>query len=170
VTTGVQTFAETHLPIYTNTTGANTPNFYLARLLPGGGTSGRKLHLVFYDIGDISGGTTSVTVSPPSDMTGTAPTCAWSGAGPGGATGMPTSTVSGCTVSAITSNNYSSGFNGVLITADISVGGNYNCNSASSTGCWFKIQMTYTGGAASQANDTTTWDASIAGDPVRLVK
>ena len=42
--------------------------------------------------------------------------------------------------------------------------------STSATGCWFKIQMSYTGGAASQANDTTTWDASIAGDPVRLVR
>ena len=83
---------------------------------------------------------------------------------------MPTSTVTGCTVSGITSNNYSSGFNGVLVVADISVSGNYNCNSASPSGCWFKIQMTYTGGAATQANDTTTWDASIAGDPVRLVK
>jgi Flp pilus assembly protein TadG len=171
VPTGVQTYAETHLPIYTNTTGANTPNFFLARLLPGGGATGRKLHLVFYDIGDLaSGSTTSVTVSPPSEMTGTIPTCSWSATGPGGVSGMPSSTVSGCTVSGITSNGYPAGFNGVLIAADISVGANYSCDSASSTGCWFKIQMTYTGGAASQANDTTTWDASIAGDPVRLVK
>ena len=59
---------------------------------------------------------------------------------------------------------------GITNTTDISVSGNYNCNSASPSGCWFKIQMTYTGGAATQANDTTTWDASIAGDPVRLVK
>ena len=123
VTTGVQAYAETHLPVYTNTTGANTPNFYLARLLPGGGTSGRKLHLVFYDIGDISGGTTSVVVSPPADATGAPSTCTWTGNGPGGVGGMPTSTVAGCTVSGITSNNYSSGFNGVLVTADISVAG-----------------------------------------------
>jgi Flp pilus assembly protein TadG len=171
VTANVQTFAETHLPIYTNTTGASTPNFYLARLLPGGGTTGRKLHLVFYDIGDLaSGTTTTITVSPPADMSGTAPTCSWTGNGPNGLTGMPSSTVSGCTISGITSNDYPAGFNGVLITADISVGGDYNCSTAVATGCWFKIQMNYTGGAAVQANDTTTWDASIAGDPVRLVK
>jgi Flp pilus assembly protein TadG len=172
VASGIETYAETHLPIYTNTTGVNTPNFYLARLLPGGGSTGRKLHLVFYDIGDIFGGTTSVIVSPPVDMTGSAPTCSWTANGPGDESGMPSGgTVSGCTVSGITSNDYGGGgFNGVLVIADISVSGNYSCDAESATGCWFKIQMSYTGGGATQANDTTTWDASIAGDPVRLVK
>ena len=71
---------------------------------------------------------------------------------------MPTSgSISGCTVSGITSANYSSGFNGVLINADITVGADYNCDTSTPTGCWFRIQMSYTGAAATQANDTTTW-------------
>jgi hypothetical protein len=175
VTPNVQTYAETNLPVYTNTTGVSTPNFYLARLLPGGGTVGRTLRLTFYDIGDVGGGTTSVTVKPPADIVGPSPTCSWSALGPAGQTAMPSGgTIGGsgnCTVSGITSNSYSSGgFNGVMIFADIQVGPTYNCTSGSATGCWFKIQMSYTGGGATQANDTTTWSADIKGDPVRLIK
>ena len=59
---GVKVYAETHLPIYSNVlNNANqTPQFYLARLLPGGGASGRILQLRFYDIGDVGGGTTTI--------------------------------------------------------------------------------------------------------------
>jgi len=43
----------------------------------------------------------------------------------------------------------------------------YDCNYASSSGCWVKVQLSFTGGAT--PTDTTTWTASIDGDPVRLV-
>ncbi|MEY2403279.1 MAG: hypothetical protein QOD38_830 [Acidimicrobiaceae bacterium] len=169
--TGVTVYAQEHLPIYSNVlnNASQTPQFYLARLVPGGGASGRILQLTFYDIGDVGGGTTTITVSPPNDMSGSPPTCTWT-ANNGAA--MPTSGSiggpGGCTVSGITSTAYPTGFNGTLIRADIKVFGDYNCTTADPFGCWFRIQMSYTSGA--QANDTTTWDANIGGDPVRLVK
>ncbi len=165
---GAQTYAESHLPVYTNTTGANTPNFYLARVLPGGGSTGRVLHLSFYDIGDLaSGNSTTLTITPPGEAPGGSVTCSSWVANTNQA--MPTSTIAGCTVSGITSNTYPNGFNGVLITVNIALSSAYTCNTADLTnGCWFKIQMNYT--QSGQANDTTTWDANIGGDPVRLVQ
>ena len=165
---GITVFAESHLPIYSNVlnNASQTPQFYLARLLPGGGAAGRILQLTFYDIGDVGGGTTTIQVTPPADMSGTTPTCSWTA---NGGNSMPTSgTVSGCSVSGITATTYPTGYNGTLIQANIKVFGDYNCNTADPFGCWFRIQMSYTSGA--QANDTTTWDANIGGDPVRLVK
>lgn len=166
-TAGVQVFAAAHFPIYSNVGNvASSPNFYLARLLPGGGATGRELQLRFFDIGDVGGsGTgccrTTVTITPPVDATGSATSCSWSfnGGGP-----MPGGSVGGCTLSGINTAN----FGGGLVEVDIAVPGDYNCNFASTSGCWFRIQMSYTAGT--QANDTTTWDATIGGDPVRLIQ
>jgi hypothetical protein len=166
----IQVYAATHLPVYSNA-GANgtTPNFYLARLLPGGGATGRVLQLRFFDIGDVgcvSGGAagcgvSTVTITPPADATGSATSCTWT-ANNGGS--LPGGTASGCVLSSIKTSNY----NGVLVEVNIAVPGDYSCNYSSVLGCWFRLQMSYTSGT--QANDTTTWDASIGGDPVRLIK
>jgi hypothetical protein len=171
-TPNVNVYAEAHLPIYSNVlNNANqTPLFYLARLLPGGGASGRVLQLRFYDIGDVGGGTTTITVTPPSEMTGKKPVCTWTA---NGGRAFPTEgTRNGCSVSGITQSDYPAGYNGTLIEANIQVFGDYNCANGDPAGnplgCWFKIQMSYTDGT--QANDTTTWDANIGGDPVRLIK
>ena len=57
----------------------------------------------------------------------------------------------------------------MLVDVKVNVPGNYTCGNSPFTGvndpnaCWFKIKMTYSTGA--QANDTTTWSASIGGDP-----
>jgi hypothetical protein len=169
VVSGASTYAQQRLPIYTNTTSSSTPNFFLARLLPGGGTTGRILQLEFYDIGDVGNGTTTLIVRPPTDATGGAITCSqWTFNGATGNAAPTGSTFSGCTLSGITSANYPGGFNGVLVDVKVNVPGDYNCNVSDPNGCWFKVQMTYTSGA--QANDTTTWSAQIGGDPVRLVK
>src|SRR5262249_2142434 len=110
---------------------------------------------------------------PPTDATVTAPdaiTCSgWTFSGASGSqTTAPGATISGCSVSGITSNDYPNGFNGVLVDVKVNVPASYTCDQSVSTNCWFKIQMSYTNGA--QANDTTTWGASIGGDPVRLVQ
>ncbi|MEY2420777.1 MAG: hypothetical protein QOI95_844 [Acidimicrobiaceae bacterium] len=168
VTAGAATYANTRLPIYTNTTSSSTPNFFLARLLPGGGTTGRTLQLEFYDIGDV-GGTTQLEVKAPVDSTGGAISCSqWTFNGSSANAAPSGSSFSGCVLSGITSANYPSGFNGILVNVKVNVPGTYGCNVGDPNGCWFKIQMTYSSGA--QANDTTTWSASIGGDPVRLVK
>ncbi|MEY2451031.1 MAG: hypothetical protein QOD92_605 [Acidimicrobiaceae bacterium] len=170
VTAGSATYAQTRLPIYTNTTSSSTPNFFLARLVPGGvgSSTGRTLNLEFYDIGDV-GGTTTLTVKPPTDATGSTISCSqWTFNGSSANAAPSGSSFSGCVLSGITSANYPGGFNGVLVNVKVNVPGDYNCTVADPNGCWFKIQMTYSSGA--QANDTTTWSASIGGDPVRLIK
>ncbi len=133
VTPNAQTYANTRLPIYTNTTSSSTPNFFLARLVPGGGSTGRILQLEFYDIGDV-GGTTTLTVKPPVEATGSPITCSqWIfNAAPPTAPGG--STFSGCVLSGITSNNYPSGFNGVLVDVKVNVPGNYVCGGAPFSG------------------------------------
>jgi Flp pilus assembly protein TadG len=176
--------------------GNPKPTFYLARLLPGGGAAGRVLQLQFYDIGDISpqtsakdtngnytasscagfsgkdsGCRTTVTILAPTDRSGTAPTCSWTY---DDASPIPASaSVSGCTLSKIKNSD----FNGHLVRVNIAVQGDYSCGSGPlvsgkpsilDTDCWFKINMSYTAGT--QANDTTTWGASIGGDPVRLIQ
>jgi len=168
VTSGASTYANSRLPVYTNTTSASTPNFFLARLLPGGGTTGRILQLELYDIGDV-GGTTTLTILPPPLATGGAISCSqWVFNGSAANAAPSGSTFSGCTLSGITSSDYPSGFNGALVDVKVNVPGDYNCDVANVNDCWFKIRMSYSSGA--QANDTTTWSASIGGDPVRLVK
>lgn len=169
----VQVYAATHLPVYSNAgTNGTTPNFYLARLLPGGGSSGRILQLRFFDIGDVgcvSGnpagcGVSTVTITPPGDMTlgsGDSVACTWTSNGGGS---LPGGTVNGCQLSGITNGAY----NGRLVEVNISVPGSYSCSFGTTGGCWFRLQMSYTAGT--QANDTTTWDASIGGDPVRLIR
>ena len=59
-------------------------------------------------------------------------------------------------------------YNGRLVTMTIPIPSNYTCTFASNTGCWIKVGMTYNSGA--QPNDTTTWSATLTGDPVRLVE
>jgi hypothetical protein len=44
----------------------------------------------------------------------------------------------------------------------------YNCNYASFGGCWYRVQITFQG--ASAVTDVTTWNATVVGDPVRLVQ
>jgi hypothetical protein len=174
-----QTYALTRLPVYTNTLANFNPTFYLARLLPGGGSTGRTLRLTFYDIGDVSG-TTQLDILPPDDSPQKASiTCAnWvfngDPANPKPSGVSTTALPSGCRMSGITSGDYTSGTNGVLVDVNVKTPANYTCGAGLPKGvndpnaCWFKIKMTYSSGA--QANDTTTWGATIGGDPVRLVK
>ncbi len=162
---GVKLFAEERLPIYANAINGATPEFYLARVLPGP-SAGRLLKLTFYDIGDVggtcSGGCrTNISVLSPPDATTPLDQCTWKREG----AAMPASSVvSGCTVTGMANSEY----NGRLITADIKVPSSYSCNVSSAVGCWVKIRMSYTSGT--QPNDTTTWQAEIFGDPVRLVE
>jgi hypothetical protein len=157
-------YSVARLPVYTNTVAGQNPTFYLARLLPGNNTTGRILNLEFYDIGDV-GGTTTLTILPPPDAKGGVPDCSqWIFNGDVNNKAPAGSIFTGCTLTGITT----AGYNGVLVNVKVKVPGTYTCDVSSDTGCWFKIFMAYSKGA--QANDTTTWGASIGGDPVRLVK
>ena len=175
VTANAQAFALSRLPVYTNTKAGQNPTFYLARLVPGGGTTGRTLHLTFYDIGDVSG-ITQLDIIPPNDSPQKANiTCGnWVYNGDPANPTPSGVTPTGCRLSGITSANYPGGNNGALVDVNVKTPPDYTCGSGLPVGvndpnaCWFTIKMTYASG--SQANDTTTWAATIGGDPVRLVK
>jgi Flp pilus assembly protein TadG len=153
--TGVQIFANGRLPMYVNALRPDgstaTPTFYLAEIPAGSG--GRILTLEFWDIGDVSGGTTNFEVLAPNGT----PVCTIT---PilGGANTV------GCKLNNIASGNY----NGVLVSASIQLPSNYACSTNPLIACWFRIRMSYSAGA--QPTDTTTWVARLDGDPVRLVR
>jgi hypothetical protein len=44
----------------------------------------------------------------------------------------------------------------------------YTCHFNGTGGCWFRLNVTFGGGA--DVNDTTTWTAYVSGDPVRLIE
>ena len=52
----------------------------------------------------------------------------------------------------------------------IPIPADYTCNYMSFGGCWYQVEVAYTSPANAQVTDITTWDASIAGDPVRLTE
>ncbi len=133
--------------IYANLPGAST-TFHLARIPSS--AAGHVLNVSLFDIGD-STGVGTVTVSAPNTTltgcTGTGPT---SGLLPG------------CSILA------SPLYNGKWETIAVPVPSSYSCNDADPTACWFKLNYSY--GLGNQPSDTTSWTASLEGDPVRLVQ
>ena len=79
-------------------------------------------------------------------------------------TGAGTTAVNGtgCQVSGVVSSAYG----GKWLTLQIPIPSTYTCDVSSPTNCWFRIQYQFSG----YINDTTSWTASLAGDPVRIVQ
>ena len=48
----------------------------------------------------------------------------------------------------------------------IPIPSNYTCNDNDPLGCWLKINYIFPAGV----NDTTSWNAYLLGDPVRLTE
>ena len=166
--TNVGLFANGRLPIYVNQNdGTSVTNFYLARVEPL--AANRTLELNFFDIGDVSGGTVTLTILPPSEATTASgnfdsfPGCRFT------PVGYPAENLTGCSRSGMASSSTPVPFQGRLARVLVPIPSDYDCNEASfETGCWLRVQMTFTGGAV--PTDTTTWSANILGDPVRLVE
>jgi hypothetical protein len=59
-----------------------------------------------------------------------------------------------------------SGFNGATQVIEVPLSRDYACADDVPSDCWFSVDIDYPGGA----RDTTTWTASLQGDPVRLVR
>ena len=57
--------------------------------------------------------------------------------------------------------------NGKTETIIIPIPSDYTCNSNSFGGCWYRVVVAFASGTV---HDVTTWDATIIGDPVRLIK
>jgi Flp pilus assembly protein TadG len=158
-------YGQGRMGVYANAPGANT-TFYLVRLLPG--ASGRNLVLSFFDTGDAaSPGTITVLPPPDSNVGASFSGCTYTPP-PGNSTGPPwgtfTATQSGCSVSNVSSSN---GFNGQWVQYKVPVPDTYTCNYNDPNGCWVRVNFNFP--SQTSVSDTTTWMATIEGDPVRLV-
>jgi Flp pilus assembly protein TadG len=143
-----------------NSAPKGTTDFYLARLPSG--AAGHVLRVGFFDLADAIQPVEVTLLQPDSanafrncssrprpDATGDGPL---SGSGPG----------SGCTVTTTSNTN-----GGLWQEVTVPIDPNYRCpDDRNASLCWVRVRLTTT---ADQV-DTTTWRASIDGDPVRLVE
>lgn len=173
---GLQVFSRDRLPLYATKPGtglAAAATFYLARVLPS--SRQRTLTLNFFDLGDSaapSTGTLKITTHNASFGGSADPSNCNIAAPPGfdvaSASGPPWGTFasdSDCTFSYDRST-----WNGQWVTVTVPIPPSYTCNTgAGSTfeDCWLQLQVTPDTGAT--LADATTWTASMAGSPVRLV-
>ena len=154
------------MAIYANAPGAST-SFYLARILPG--SAGRRLTLTFFDTGD-AGSPGTLQVVPPSDSNvgSVFSGCSYTPP-PGNSTGPPygtmTPTDADCSISGVSTRRVGTArsFSGKCRSR-----WDYTCAFTDPTGCWLTLKFTYPGGTS--VNDTTTWAATLDGNPVRIVQ
>ena len=156
-----------HMPIFVNAAAA-TAQFHLIRVLPG--AAGQKISFSYFDAGDAAGTGGSVQVQVPPDATGTITTTPFPGgctAYGGSAGGSQSSQVnySDCKAPFTKVNNVSKN-NGKVETITIPIPANYNCSFADYGGCWYRVNVAFASGSVT---DVTTWDATVIGDPVRLI-
>jgi Flp pilus assembly protein TadG len=135
----------------------NTPNgtsrFFLARVPTS--AQGQVFNVRLYDIGDGAVAGSTVTILPPSETGGTFSGCK-------GAGQVVTTVLTGCRISV------SSSYNAKWQTIGVPIPTTYSCTDSAPTGCWVRLEFFY--GNGSSPADTTSWTASIQGDPVRLVE
>ncbi|MBI1352620.1 MAG: hypothetical protein GC156_16080 [Actinomycetales bacterium] len=151
------------MPIYVNAQNS-TANFNLVQVHPN--SAGKFFEFQAFDNGDASCGGSGcwVQVLLPLDAVSseagvplTMGTC--TGTRKTASTTVDQGTLTDCRVEI-------SGNQGALETIRVSIPTNYYCNETSPGGCWYRVRLTYPGAVS----DTTTWDARIQGDVVRLVK
>ncbi|HEY7135102.1 MAG TPA: pilus assembly protein TadG-related protein [Acidimicrobiia bacterium] len=150
----VAVYGDQHMAIYANAPSANT-TFYLARVPSA--AANHVLVVDLFDIGDAAS-TGTLTILPPSEVGGSFANCTFQ-KGVGGSVNP----VSGCSIGGVSSSN---GYNGKLDEFRIPIPSTYQCNDASTSGCWLKINLSFGG----DVEDTTTWSAQLLGDPVRIVQ
>jgi hypothetical protein len=138
-----------------NTTAGST--FNLLQVKPD--AAGKSFYFDLFDVGDGSTGT--VTVLPPIDsgLADTAlPDCKY-------LTSLTDTTPGDANL-----NGYcrfsTSGQNGKVLELTVPIPTGYTCTSTSAGGCWFRVNVKW----SSSPTDFTTWNATIGGDAVRLVK
>lgn len=153
------------MPIFNNAP-ATSSTINLIRVLPG--AAGQAVAFSFFDAGDTAnqsaGDAGTITVVPPADATGSVQTTPFPGgcvAVGGYAGSSPGAKYSNCSAPVTHQKN-----NGQVEDMAIPIPADYNCNYNSPLGCWYKVTVSMNG----PVSDITTWDASIVGDPVRLIK
>ena len=146
------------MAIYANLPAAIT-QFHLARVPPG--AAGQMLKVSLFDVGDSKDSSNNpidgtITIVPPADSNvgSTFSNC----------TGTPVAVaLTDCSLVA-----NSNTMQGKWETISVPIPSGYTCTLAATTGCWVKLKYAY--GPGAHPNDTTSWTASIQGDPVRLVE
>ena len=139
------------MAMYGNTP-AGTSRFYLAKVPTG--AKGQLFNINLWDVGDGASSGSTIKVLPPVETGGTFTGCVGAGVTNGALTN--------CQISV------SSSYNGKWQIIQIPIPPTYSCNDVPETGCWVRLEFFY--GAGSSPLDTTSWMASIEGDPVRLVE
>lgn len=133
-----------------NNVPAGTSTFNVLRL--DSSTAGHILSVQFFDLGDATA-PVSVTLLQPDSNT---PFATCTGIGPF------SGNLPGCTVTTTAAKN-----GGRWQTFQAPIPANYTCSDDRDQGkCWVRIKLTTTSGQA----DTTTWSASLSGDPLRIVQ
>lgn len=157
---GVGIYGTARMSIYANI-GNQSSNFYLARVLPG--SDGRSLVLSAFDLADaaVPG---SFRISGPNNSTING--CDYNPPGATSRQGPPWGNFSthlpNCTITGVSHDRY----NGRWIQIRIPIPKGYTCDVTNPNDCWFKISFTFPG----SVHDTTTWQAYLDGDPVRLIQ
>jgi Flp pilus assembly protein TadG len=154
-----------HMPIFVNSNNASV-NFNLIRVLPG--AAGQKISFSYFDAGDADNGG-QVQVLTPTDATGSVTSTPFPGGcvAIGGSAGSSATPLTNCTAPFQKDSNDVSRNNGKTETITIPIPADYTCNFASLGGCWYRVNIGFGGGGV---HDVTTWDATVIGDPVRLIK
>jgi Flp pilus assembly protein TadG/V8-like Glu-specific endopeptidase len=157
-----------HMPIFINADTASA-TFNLIRVLPG--AAGQSIAFSYFDAGDAAGNG-SVKVLPPTDATGSILITPFPGSckATGGTAGSG-QILTACTAPLSQSSGVSLN-NGKTETIVIPIPTDYTCNYNSFGGCWYRVQVSFQPAAdgTGSVHDVTTWDATIIGDPVRLIK
>jgi Flp pilus assembly protein TadG len=138
---------------------ANTPNgtsrFFLAKVPSG--AKGQTFNIRLFDVGDgATAGSSTIKVLPPSENGVGATFTGCTG------TGVVNAPLPSCQIAV------SSAYNGKWQKIAVPIPSTYTCDDTLLTGCWTRLEFFY--GNGSSPADTTSWAASIDGDPVRLVE
>ncbi len=154
-----------HMPIFVNSEAASV-NFNLIRVLPG--AAGQKISFSYFDAGDADNGGAVQVLRPP-DATGTITTTPFPGGctAVGGSAGSTATTLTNCTAPFAQNSSGVSKNNGKTETITIPIPTDYTCDFASPGGCWYRVNVGFGSGGV---HDVTTWDATVIGDPVRLIE
>jgi len=157
-----------HMPIYVNADTASA-EFHLIRVLPG--AAGQKISFSYFDAGDSASSTGSVKVLRPADAKGTIVSTPFPGGctaygGSAGGSDSAQTVLTACTAPFVKSGSTSKN-NGQTETITIPIPTDYTCDFNLPSGCWYKVVVTFGSG---DVHDVTTWDATVIGDPVRLIE
>lgn len=153
---GVELFALGAMSIGSNVPGADVV-FDLARITPE--YAGQTLEIDLFDVGD-AGGSGELELRPPTDsnidsFTG----CQFSNTKSGWSDGNQYDCAA----------DFSSTYmNGQVLTALLEVPPDYTCDASDPAGCYVTVYVSWP--FSTDVHDITTWAASLANDPLRLIE